>query len=664
MFGRKLYKQTEVRKIFESSVSPGSMEELIQINDARLLGFVRDLGSIGRDPDRGAGLFRMALSDEDMLGRRWLIERAEAFGLETTVDPALNIRIRLPASDPAATTVMVGSHIDTVPNGGHLDGALGVLVGLESLARMQELIPQTERMYALELVAFTDEEGRFGGMLGSTALSGVLKAEALNKMRSPDGESVASALAARGADVERVLDAAVRPESLRAYLELHIEQGPVLVECGEQLGVVTGIVALWKGQLRFDGQANHAGTTPFRYRRDAFLGCARLRCEIEALVAVHGDRDTVATIGSVEVQPNSANIVPGACIFTVEIRDLDPAVVHRVRDVLLARAEDIAAELKLEYGYRQMSDLQPARCDQGLVDLFLAESAGFIHRTMPSAAAHDAQNMEKITPMAMLFVPSIAGISHDPKEETDDADIVTGATVFFRVLRRLVLGEASPTGKKYTEAAINVGATGASTIAPFVPANRSVLLCIDLQRMGPLPKSDFSDAELLAFDEAVSGRVIPNVRSLQNYFRQEQNNEVVHVRICSMAADGRDRSRGHRALDIQSIPMSEATRFLHGVGPVGDELVFNKTCSNVFVGTNLHYVLQNLGVRNLTVCGVFTDECVAGAVKSAADLGYSVTVPHDACAAGREGAHEAGIANLRRYADDVCSTAELLLKLQ
>lgn len=205
--------------------------------------------------------------------------------------------------------------------------------------------------------------------------------------------------------------------------------------------------------MLYIGQANHAGTTPFRYRKDAFLGCARLRCELEALVAAHGGCDTVATIGSVDVMPGSANVVPGECVFTIEVRDLDPVVVHRVRDVVLETAAVIAADLGLEFGHRQMSDLNPAVCDAGLVDLFAKEAATVPHRIMPSAAAHDAMNMEKITPIGMVFVPSIGGISHDPLEQTDDADIVAGASVFYRGVRRLVTGDAVPTGTPYTAGA-------------------------------------------------------------------------------------------------------------------------------------------------------------------------------------------------------------------
>lgn len=226
------------------------------VDDARLLGFISDLGAIGRDPSRGDGLFRMALTDFDMAGRKWLEETATALSLQVSVDAALNIRIRLPGKDPDAAAILMGSHIDTVRNGGHLDGALGVLVGLECLARLAETVPAADRLYAAEVVAFTDEEGRFGGMLGSQCFCGTLNAETLAEMRNPEGELCTDMLRARGADPAAVFQAAIDPATVRAYVELHIEQGPVLVETSKQVGVVTGIVALWKGELTMKGMSH------------------------------------------------------------------------------------------------------------------------------------------------------------------------------------------------------------------------------------------------------------------------------------------------------------------------------------------------------------------------------------------------------------------------
>jgi N-carbamoyl-L-amino-acid hydrolase len=244
----------------------------LRVNLERLQHDVEELAAIGRRED--LGIYRMALSDGDMAARKWFDERIAEAGLELYVDGAANTHARL-HWDGRRPSVMTGSHLDSVPGAGHLDGALGVVVGLECLRRIRELNLPLRR--ALEAVAFTDEEGRFGGMFGSQAISGVLTPEAIHNARDLDGVSLVSAMQARCFNAMEALRARRTPESIAAFVELHIEQGPVLDRAGVPVGVVEAIVGLFKWEVRLLGVPNHAGTTPMDMRADAFAGLAEFR---------------------------------------------------------------------------------------------------------------------------------------------------------------------------------------------------------------------------------------------------------------------------------------------------------------------------------------------------------------------------------------------------
>ena len=282
------------------------------VNRDRLRRLLEESAKIGLDEAAGPGLHRAALSDCDMEGRAWLTKTMEGLGLEVFQDGAMNIHGRVsPADSPGAAVVMTGSHHDTVRGGGRLDGALGVIAGVECLARIKELgVPLK---YGLEVVNFTDEEGRFGGMLGSMCLAGKLTPEKVLTMASYDGQRAANLLALRSSASESTSTVSAVQEQaaaeaavgaayggsggkgeVHAYVELHIEQGPVLDAAGESVGVVSGICGLWKAQFLLKGQANHAGTTPMAMRRDAFAGCAALHQKIPAILAAHGAPDGVS----------------------------------------------------------------------------------------------------------------------------------------------------------------------------------------------------------------------------------------------------------------------------------------------------------------------------------------------------------------------------------
>ena len=676
------------------------------INQGRFKTLLDTSSKIGLKPEKGPGLFRLALSDDDMVGRDWLKGQMKAWGITVYEDEALNIHGVLPvdgggkvaAPSPENPYVVTGSHHDTVIAGGRLDGALGVLAGIECIVRIKELVEQGTVVlkYPLEVIDFTDEEGRFGGMLGSMCVAGKFtEAEQIAKMQSADsGEGVGELLKKvkeKGAPpsapmkkeeyCEKCLEARYDQGSIVGYVELHIEQGPVLdgAKEREQIGVVTGICGLWKIEATYDGQANHAGTTPMHMRQNAFEGCARMQMMIKPLLKAHGKETTVCTIGTVNLVPNCPNVVPGKATFTVELRDEDPAVIRAMSEHALHALKRIARDCNLAFNYRTMSNMPPVPASNGIQDIIMrygkiecAKNNKPAPRLMPSGDAHDAQQIAAIGPMGMIFVPSVNGISHHHSEHTDFEDLVAGANVLLNTMIEMatkgVVDDDDERGRRRAPA-------GESEISPRKKQKVSgdecnstdqiVLLCIDLQNMEPTSERsevDFSDQDLQDWKKNLP-QLLGNVVQLQQHARSNPATmEVVHCRIMSMTHDGRDRSKLHKRMNIHVPPTANASQgsFMDGVGPAGDEMVFNKTGSNAFVTTNLHYVLSNMNVSKLVCCGVLTDECVAGTVKAACDLGYDCTVVEDACLAGTSERHDAAIATVRRFASKVLSTQEYL----
>ncbi len=408
----------------------------LRINFERLQADVDALAGIGRHEDHG--LYRMAFSDGDMAARAWLQERIEEGGLDCYVDGAANIHARLDW-DGERASVMTGSHMDTVPGAGHLDGALGVLVGLECLRCIRELgLPLR---YPLESVAFTDEEGRFGGMFGSQAISGQLTPDVIHNARDLDGIALSEAMARRGHNAMDALRARRAPESVHAFVELHIEQGPVLDRRGFSVGVVDAIAGLFKWNVSLIGEANHAGTTPMDMRNDAFQGLAEIGGEIPRILEENGGTRSVATIGRVELFPGAANVVPGRAMFTLEVRDTEVEVLAELADAFRRAISAIARRRDLMFEFEVLSEIESVKCDPGIVEVIheSTRALGVEPLQMPSGAAHDAQIMAAITRAGMIFVPSKAGRSHSPAEWSPWEDIETGANVALNTLYRLAV---------------------------------------------------------------------------------------------------------------------------------------------------------------------------------------------------------------------------------
>lgn len=404
------------------------------IDFARLQQDIESLSRIGRREDHG--IDRPAFSPAFLEAQAWLERRIEDAGLRLHKDEALNVIGRLPGPEGVAS-VMTGSHLDSVPGGGHLDGALGVVAGLEALRRLKELGVTLAR--PLELVAFTDEEGRFGGMLGSQAMAGHLTPQAIVGARDLAGVTLLETMEGLGLDAQLMLRAARSPRTVHAFVELHIEQGPVLDREGLHLGAVEGIVGLFKWNVRLLGQANHAGTTPMGMRQDAFQGLAEFAGEIDRVLEEHGGESSVATIGRVEILPGAANVVPAEVDFTLEVRDIDPDVLAELGLGFRRAMSAIARRRQLMFEFEVLSEIDPVRCDARVLQAVedAARSLEVPSRRMPSGAAHDAQSMADLAPVGMIFVPSKDGRSHSPAEWTSWESIEIGANCLLRTLHRL-----------------------------------------------------------------------------------------------------------------------------------------------------------------------------------------------------------------------------------
>jgi beta-ureidopropionase / N-carbamoyl-L-amino-acid hydrolase len=405
---------------------------MLRIDIARLRNDLETLGNIGRTPE--GGVWRSSFSEADMEARRWYLGRLEQAALQHWVDAAGNIYARVGTGSPA---VIAGSHLDSVPNGGCFDGALGVMAALECLRSIKEQGVHTK--LPIEAVAFTDEEGRFGGFIGSFAVIGTMTYEEILRRRDLQGVPLAEAMRHAGLD-PRKIGAAQRPATeVKAYVELHIEQGPILESMAVPIGVVQGIVAGSRTWITFSGRADHAGTTPMAMRRDAFLGAADFGLQARQLVLTEGSGSTVGTVGALDLKPGASNIVPETAFLTLDLRDIAWDVLQRLLGRVDALAREIAAKWDLEVTVERMRISEPAQMSpsiQGVIDA-VARDLGHQTHWMNSGAGHDAQVMAKLSEAGMIFVPSRNGRSHSPAEFTEWDQIENGANVLLHTLLRL-----------------------------------------------------------------------------------------------------------------------------------------------------------------------------------------------------------------------------------
>ena len=393
---------------------------MIDINSQRLLADLRHLATFGKS---GTGVDRPAFSDADIAARRWLAQRMSEAKLTAQVDRYGNVFGR---SAGAARAIVIGSHTDSVPKGGWLDGALGVIYGLE-IARA--CIEQKSRA-AVDVISFQDEEGRYSPFLGVKSFLGVLDEKAL----AARGLSEALAKSGFSADPARI-------DKGRhiAYLEAHIEQGPKLEAAKKRIGVVTGIVGIRRVRVTASGQADHAGTTPMGMRKDAGAVLLRLGTSILDRFAAMAATDTVWNIGVIEVQPGAANVVPAQASMMVEFRDMDAGLLERMLGELRALAAE-AGSGAVKVTVEETARIEPAPMDKRLGGVIAeaSQAAGEAPLELPSGAGHDAMMMSRALPSAMLFIPSIGGRSHDIAEDTSEEDIVLGCRVLAAAVEKLM----------------------------------------------------------------------------------------------------------------------------------------------------------------------------------------------------------------------------------
>ena len=391
-----------------------------------------ELARIGGGPD--GGVTRIAWSPELFEAYAWVGDRLRELGLDVEIDAAGNLLAKWDAG--TGTPVVVGSHLDTVPCGGRLDGALGVVAALHAVRILKAEGFEPER--PLWVVAFMDEEGtRFNAALfGSRAFSGEDVAGLGDRVDST-GVTLREAMIASGYDIDQARDAA-RVAEVGAYLELHIEQGPRLEAAGIEIGLVTSIVGLRGYRVRLAGEANHAGTTPMTLRRDALAGAARIALELREAARSH--EDVTANVGKLTVAPGGANVVPGLADFTIDVRGTTPAGMMELEGLVEETVARVASEEGLEAELEQTFALEPLELDRALVDVVgrAAEAEGASAMRMPSGAGHDAMLVGRRVPAAMIFVPSRGGISHSPEEYSSPAHVELGVRVLARALRELL----------------------------------------------------------------------------------------------------------------------------------------------------------------------------------------------------------------------------------
>ncbi|MEM1059777.1 MAG: Zn-dependent hydrolase [Verrucomicrobiota bacterium] len=412
-----------------------SRPQALSINFKRLQNDLNELAKIGRRGD-DPGIYRMAFTEEDMVARDWLIGKMKAAGIPYRVDGAANLIGHWPP-DNQRPAVLMGSHMDTVPCGGHLDGSLGVLAALEVLRCLIET--GREYHYPAAMISFTDEEGRFGGMFGSQSFAGLTTPETILTSMDLDGVRLEDMMKRRGFDPMEALDARRDPKTVKCYLELHIEQGPVLDEGKIPVGIVENITGLFRWSAVLSGKPNHAGTTPMPMRKDAFQGLAEFANSIPRIVEENGGEDSRATIGNVTLLPGSANTIPGRVEFSLDVRDTSADTLEELRDAFRKALSAIARRRGLHFEFEEVSDIEPVHCSDRIVETIAGECERLEleARRMPSGAAHDAQVIATMAPVGMIFVPSKGGQSHSPAEWTAWHDIEAGVNLALNTMARL-----------------------------------------------------------------------------------------------------------------------------------------------------------------------------------------------------------------------------------
>jgi beta-ureidopropionase / N-carbamoyl-L-amino-acid hydrolase len=403
----------------------------LRINADRLNESLMKLSTYGKNSTGGSD--RKAYTIHDIDARTYVIGLMTEAGLEVTVDFAGNIIGRKAGKNPDLKPIAFGSHIDEVPNGGDYDGPVGSMGSIEVVKTLFENGIQTD--HPLELIIFTNEEG---GVVGSRALVGALSNEALQVVSS-SGLTQYEGIKALGGNPDRIPELKRNPGDVAAFLELHIEQGGNLYNEKLDIGVVEGIVAIEWWEFSFLGKANHAGTTPMNMRKDPMLPAAKFVLAVNEIVTSH-EGNQVGTVGKIQAYPGAGNVIPGEVKVTLEIRDLSSEKIWKIFSQIEQKAKSLTSESEIGLDIKHIEVAsKPALADPMIRDVIKsqAENLGFSTKSLPSGAGHDAQEMARIAPMGMIFIPSRDGISHAPAEFSTKEDIANGANVLLNTILEL-----------------------------------------------------------------------------------------------------------------------------------------------------------------------------------------------------------------------------------
>ncbi|SEA71363.1 N-carbamoyl-L-amino-acid hydrolase [Desulfuromusa kysingii] len=389
-------------------------------------------------PLENGGFTRLAFSREDVAARGWLQKKMEDAGLEVRIDAFGNISGRRKGLS-ALPAVVMGSHLDTVPEGGNYDGAVGVLAGLEVIRTLNDNNLETKR--PIEVINFSAEESsRFGmATMGSKALAGKFDLDTLNKLVDKNGTSLYQALKECGYAADEIASVTIEPGQIHAFMEMHIEQGPVLEMQGLPIGIVTSIAAPTRFKVSIEGRADHSGNTPMAIRKDALTGASELILGVERIASKEAGEKTVGTIGYLYVTPGAMNVVPGKVELGIDIRDVNMGDKDKAVKAVIELMDAIAERRGLKISYQQLCNDEPVALSDKIIKTLkdAADKLQLPSLIMPSGAGHDAMNMARLTDTGMIFIPSVGGISHNIAELSNMADIYAGTEVLLQATLQL-----------------------------------------------------------------------------------------------------------------------------------------------------------------------------------------------------------------------------------
>jgi len=398
----------------------------MRVDGARLNAWLRSFDAIGRT---ATGINRVAYSPADLAGRAFTLDLFKQAGLTPRIDAAGNIYGRVDGTVPSLTPILIGSHVDSVTDGGNFDGPVGSFGAIEVARTLRE--QRVRLRHPLEVVVWQNEEG---GTIGSKLAIGDLADADLDKV-ARSGKTIREGIGLVGGDVARWRETIRKPGDIACYIELHIEQGGLLEKAGRQIGVVQGIVGLRWFEVTITGFSNHAGATPMDQRQDAMLAAAKFTVAVNDAIRGEPGRQ-VATVGRLTVTPNTTNVIPAQVVLTVDLRDLDQAKLERFTARFEQLGREIGSATGTTFAFKRSVDSAPALADAKVMDWIdgAAIALGLTRQRMPSGAGHDAQEIARIAPMGMIFVPSVGGISHSPKEFTKAEDVAHGADVLLNAV--------------------------------------------------------------------------------------------------------------------------------------------------------------------------------------------------------------------------------------